>query len=125
MSTMVRPQSCPFFLYDSFNEIITAQLHNIPLDAGNGIAITFESSSDNQLQTVTVEIGPEGNVSKVSVINPETLSIEIIFNFSKGEFIHYGDSLELICGHSIFHALQQTIPAGYREGYYSVSVTVL
>ena len=123
MSTMIQPQSCPFFLYDSFNKIINDQLHDIALDSGNGVALTFESSSDNQLQTVTVDIDSEGNVSKVSVIESETGAPEMIFDFGNDEFIHYGDSLDLICGHPLFHMLQQTTVAHYQADHYSVTVT--
>ena len=47
MSTMFQPQSCPFFLYDPFNKTINDHLHNITLDTSNGVALTFESSSEN------------------------------------------------------------------------------
>ena len=124
MSTMIEPQNCPFFLYDSFNRIISDQLHNIALDSGNGVAIAFTSSSKYQ-RSVAVEIDSNGCVSKVSVIDPETLSIEMIFDFGNDEFIHYVDSLDLICGHPLFHMLQQTFAAHYRNGDYSVTVTAL
>ena len=123
MSTMIQPQSCRFMLYAPFSETINDHLQNLAFDPVNGALLTFESASDKQLQSVIVEIDSEGNVSKVSVINPVTGSAEMIFDFGNDEFIHYGDPLELICGHSIFHALQQTIPARYREGHYSVTVT--
>jgi hypothetical protein len=123
MSYMFQPQSCRFMLYAPFSEIINDHLQNLAFDPVNGALLTFESASDKQLQSVTVEIGSDGNISRVSVTNPQTLSTEMIFDFNKGVFIHYGTPLAIICGHSIFHALQQTIPAQYREGHYLVTVT--
>lgn len=120
---MFQPQNCRFFLYAPFSEIINDHLQNPSFDPVNGALLTFESSSDKPLQSVIVEIDSEGNVSRVSVTNPQTLSVEMIFDFNKDVFIHYGEPLELICGHSIFHALQQTIPARYRAGHYTVTVT--
>ena len=65
------------------------------------------------------------NVSKVSMIDPKTLSAEMIFDFGNDEFKHYGETLDLICGHPRFHMLQQTFAAHYRNGDYSVTVTAL
>jgi hypothetical protein len=123
MSYMFQPQTCRFFLYAPFNEIINDHLQNLAFDPVNGALLTFENSSDKQLQTVVVEIDSDGNVSRVSITNPQTLAAEMIFDFNKDVFIHYGTPLAIICGHSIFHALQQTIPTRYREGHYSVTVT--
>jgi hypothetical protein len=125
MLYMFQPQSCRFMLYGPFNEIIDDHLRNLALDPINGVRLTFESSTDKQPQSLTVEIDAEGNVSSVSVTNPETLSTEMIFDFGNDEFIHYGESLDLICGHPLFHMLQQTFAAHYRNGDYSVTVTAL
>jgi hypothetical protein len=126
MSYMFQPQNCRFFLYAPFNKIINDHLRNLALDAINGVLLIFESSSDKQLQSVVVEIDADGNVSKVSMIDPKTLSADVIFDFSNDEFIHFGESsLDLICGHPLFHVLQQTFAAHYRNGDYSVTVTAL
>jgi hypothetical protein len=126
MSYMFRPQTCRFVLYTPFNEIINSHLQNLAFDPINGVLLTFENSSDRQRQSVTVEIDPEGNVSKVSMIDPKTLSADVIFDFSNDEFIHFGESsLDLICGHPLFHMLQQTFVAHYQNGDYSVTIIAL
>jgi hypothetical protein len=126
MSYMFRPQTCRFVLYTPFNEIISDHLQNLASDPINGSLLNFESSSDKPLKSVVVEIDADGNVSKVSMIDPKTLSADVIFDFSNDEFIHFGESsLDLICGHPLFHVLQQTFAAHYRNGDYSVTVTAL
>jgi hypothetical protein len=122
-SIMFRPQNCRFFLYAPFNEIMNDHLQNLAFDPVNGALLTFESSSDQQLQSVIVEIDSEGNVSRVSVVNPVTGSVDMSFDFSGGVFIHHGDCLDIICGHPLFHMLQQTFAAHYQNGHYSVTVT--
>jgi hypothetical protein len=125
MSYMFQPQTCRFLLYTPFNKIINDHLRNLALDAINGVLLTFESSSDKPLQPVIVEIDADGNVSKVSMNDPKTLSAKIIFDFGNDEFNHYGESLDLICGHPLFQMLQQTFVAHYQNGDYSVTITAL
>lgn len=122
---MFQPQSCRFMLYGSFSKVIDDQLEILAFEPINGVLLAFMSSSDKHRQSVTVEIDSEGNVSRVSLIDPVTGSSEMIFDFGNDEFIHYGDSLDLICGHPLFHMLQQTTVAHYQAGHYSVTVTAL
>jgi hypothetical protein len=74
---------------------------------------------------VTVEIDPEGILSKLSVIDPETKAEDMTFDFSGDVFIHYCELLDLIVSHPIFHMLQQTTVAHLHAGHYAVTVTPL
>ena len=122
---MFQPQSCRFFLYDSFAEIINDQLHNLQFDPIDGVRLSFQCSHPDCHQSVTIEIDPGGNLSKLSVIDPETNTEDMIFDFRGGEFINHGDSLDLIASHPIFHMLQQTTAAHYQAGHYTVTVTAI
>jgi len=126
MSYMFKPQTCRFMLYGPFNKIINERLQSLPFEAINGVRLSFRCSHIDCHQSLTIEIDSEGNLSKLSVIDPETNSADMIFDFSGDVFIHYGDSpLDLICGHPIFHQLQHSIPFHYQTGHYSVTVTPL
>ena len=125
MSYMFQPQSCPFFLFNPFSQIINDQLQNLPFDPINGVRLSFRCCTDECNQSLTVEIDSAGSIAKVKVINPETNSAEMIFDFSRNVFNHYGESLDLICGHPLFHMLQQIFVAHYQNGGYSVTITTL
>ena len=118
-----QPQTCSFMLYGPFNQIINDQLQNLPFEPINGVPLKFQYCIDEYNQSVTVEIDPLGSIAKVSVTEAETISM--LFDFTNDEFIHYGESLELICGHPLFHMLQKTFPAHYQAGHYIVTVTAL
>ena len=120
-----QPQTCRFFLYGSFTEIINDQLQNLPFDPLNGIRLSFQCIGTGCRQSLDMEIDPSGNIAKVTAIDPRTRSAEMTFDFVNGQFIHYEDSLDLICGHPLFHMLQQTFAAHYQNGGYSVTVTAL
>jgi hypothetical protein len=125
MSYTFQPQNCRFFLYAPFSEIIDNHLQNLAFDPNTGVRLTFVSSADKQRQSVTIEIDADGNISKISMIDPKTLLAEMIFDFGNDEFDHYGETLDLICGHPLFHMLQQTFVARYQNGGYSVTITAL
>ncbi len=125
MTFMFQPQSCRFMLYGPFNKIINDQLQILQFDPIHGVELSFQCCTKECSQSVTIVIDPKGNLSKLSVIDPETNSAEMIFDFSRNVFNHYGEPLDLICGHPIFHRLQQATAARYREGHYSVTVTAL
>ena len=125
MSYMFQPKTCRFMLYGPFIEIITNQLQNLTFDPIDGVRLSFQCSGDECHRPVVIEIDPEGSISKLSVIEPTIHTAEMIFDFSNDELIFYGDSLELIVGHSIFHMLQQTIASHYQAGHYSVTATAL
>ena len=79
MSYMFQPQTCRFLLYTPFNKIINDHLQNLAFDPINGVLLSFESPADKQRQSVTIEIDADGNVSKVSMIDPKTLSADVMF----------------------------------------------
>jgi hypothetical protein len=122
---MFHPESCRFFLYDSFTEIINDQLQNLQFNPVNGARLSFQCSHPDCHQSVSVEIDSEGNLSKLSVIDPETNSADMIFDFGNGKFSNYQEQLDLICGHPIYHMLQQTTVAHYQAGHYAVIATAL
>ena len=126
MSYMFQPQSCRFFLYDSFTKIINDPLKDLSFKPDNGVRLSFRSCNSDCHQSVNIEIDSGGNLSKLSVIDPETNSTDMIFDFNGDVFIHYGDPpLDLICGHHLFHILQQTTAAHYQAGHYTINVTPL
>jgi hypothetical protein len=123
MAYIFQPQSCRFMLFSPFTEIITDQLQNLPFDPVNGIRLSFQSCTSDCRQSVNIEIDSEGNLSKLSVIDTETNSADMIFDFSGNEFIHHNESLDLTCANPLFQMLQQTFPAHYQAGHYAVIVT--
>ena len=126
MSYMFQPRSCRFMLYGPFTKIINDQLQNLPFNSVNGVRLSFQCSHPDCHQSVSVEIDPDGNLSKLSVIDPETNFADMIFDFSEDVFFHYGDPpLDLIASHPLFHMLQQTTAAHFNAGHYSVTVTSL
>jgi hypothetical protein len=122
---MFQPQSCRFMLYGPLNKIINDQLQSLPFDPISGVQLSFQCSHPDCHQSVTIEIDSGGNLSKLSVIDPDTNSANMIYDFSRDVFIHYRDSLDLICGHPLFHVLQQTTAAHYQAGHYTINVTPL
>jgi len=124
-SIMFQPHTCRFFLYAPFSELIRDQLQILPFDPINGIQLYFQSVSHECHQSVTVEIDPQGNISEVTLIDPETGSTDLVFNFKNDFFTHHGDQLGLICGHPQFHRLQQTLPAHFTVGHYTVKAIAL
>ena len=125
MSYMFQPQTCRFMLYGPFNKIINDQLQILQFDPIHGVELSFQCCTKECSQSVTIVIDPKGNLSKLSMIDPETNSAEMIFDFSGNVFNHYGESLDLITAHPIFHRLQYSIPFHYQAGHYSVTVTPL
>lgn len=121
-SIMFRPHTCRFFLYAPFSELIRDQLQILPYDPINGIQLYFQSVSLECRQSVTVEIDPQGIITKVTVIDAITEVARMIFDFKQDHFIHCDGTLDLICGHPPFHMLQQTIPAHFKAGHYKVKV---
>ncbi len=118
-----QPQTCCFMLYGPFTRIINDQLQNLPFKSIKGVQLDFQCDSDKCRQSVTIKIDPQGNIANVSVIEAETISM--LFDFNNDEFIHYGEPLDLICGHPLFHMLQQTFPAHYQADHYTVTATAL
>ena len=125
MSYMLQPKFCRFMLYGPFTEIIDDQLQNLPFDPVNGVRLSFQCSHIDCRQSVNIEIDSEGILSKLSVVDTETNSGDMIYDFSGNEFIHYNESLGLLCAHPTFQMLQQTFPAHYQASHYSVIVTAL
>ena len=123
MSYMFQPQSCRFFLYDSFTKIINDPLKDLSFKPDNGVRLSFRSCNSDCHQSVNIEIDSEGNLSKLSVTDTETNSANMIFDFANDKFYNYQEQLDLICAHPIFQILQQTFPAHYHAGQYSVTVT--
>ena len=124
-SIMFRPHTCRFFLYAPFSNIINEHLQALPFETINGALLTFQGSSPECHQSVVVEIDPQGNLVQVSVIDFQTRSTDLVFSFKNDSFTHHGDQLDLICGHSQFHRLQQSIPAHFKAGHYTVKVIAL
>ena len=90
-SIMFQPQTCRFFLYAPFSELIKDQLQILPFDPINGIQLYFQSVSHECHQSVTVEIDPQGNIAEVTLIDPETGSTDLVFSFKNDSFTHHGD----------------------------------
>ena len=125
MSFLFRPQSCRFFLNGPFTETINDQLQNLPFDPVNGVRLSFQSCTKECHQSVTIEIDSEGILSKLSVIDPETNSADMIYDFSQGVFNHYGECLDITHSQPIFQILQNSIPFHNSAGHDSVTVTAL
>ena len=124
-SIMFQPQSCRFLLYGPFREIISNHTNSLPFEPANGVQLLFQSRRQEHGPSVSIEIHSDGNVSKVIVIDKVTNVIDMIFDFGTDQFIHYGESLDLVCGHPLFHVLQQTFATKYQKGHYSVVVNAL
>lgn len=125
MSYQFQPKSCRFFLSNSFNKIINDQLQNLPFKPIKGVRLSFQSCTKECDKSVSVEIDSEGKISKLSVIDTETNSADMIFDFGRDVFLHYGECLDLICGHPAFHRVQYLAVAHSQAGHYSVTVTAL
>jgi len=80
-SIMFRPHTCRSFLYAPFSELIRDQLQILPYDPINDIQSYFQSVSLECRQSVTVEIDPQGIITKVTVIDAITEVVQMIFDF--------------------------------------------
>jgi len=120
-----KSQSCRFFLNGPFTEFINDHLQNLSSDPIDGVRLSFQCSSNECYQSLTIEIDSEGNLSKLSVVDSETDTADTIFDFSGNKFYFHNEPLDLICGQPIFHMLQHSIPFHNQAGHYSVTVTAL
>ena len=81
MSFMFQARSCPFFLYDTFSKIINGQLQKLDFEHINGVLLSFQCCTKECIRSVSIEIDTAANIPKLSVSNPETNSVEMIFDF--------------------------------------------
>ena len=92
-SIMLQPQSCRFLLYGPFREIISNHIYSLPFEPANGVQLFFQSRHQKFGPSVNIEICPDGDVSKVIVIDKITDVVNMVFDFGTDQFIHYGESL--------------------------------